>query len=176
MKTLSIIKTWQLITIIITNAMVADSVLAHGTNIKHLQTPAMVIQAAFDDGTPMSNAQVIVYSPENPATPWLKGTTDSEGKFTFVPEPDVSGNWDIKVRKAGHGDIVSVAGERESSGSDSKQSETDDKVGIRANLEETQPLQKFLMISTTVWGFIGTALFFARKREKVNDSQKASKL
>ena len=170
MKVLPMIKTWLLITVIVANAVVADSVLAHGANIKHRQTSAIVIQAAFDDGTPMSDAQAIIYSPEDPATPWLKGTTDSEGKFTFVPEPDVSGNWDIKVRKAGHGDIVSVAVEGESSGSDSKQSETDDKVGIRADLEETQPLQKFLMISTTVWGFIGTALFFARKREKASKS------
>ena len=176
MKVLPIIKTWQLITVIVANAVVADSVLAHGANIKHRQTPTIVIQAAFDDGTPMSNAQAIVYSPEDPATPWLKGTTDSEGKFTFVPEPNISGNWDIKVRKAGHGDIVSIAVEGESSVADSEQNETSDRVGVEANLEETLPLQKFLMISTTVWGFIGTALFFARNREKAGNSEKASKL
>lgn len=165
MKVLPMIKTWLLITVIVANAVVADSVLAHGANIKHRQTSAIVIQAAFDDGTPMSDAQAIIYSPEDPATPWLKGTTDSEGKFTFVPESNTSGNWDIKVRKAGHGDIVSIAVEK---ASDSNQSNTANKDGIKANLEGILPLQKFLMISTTVWGFVGTALFFARRKEKAS--------
>lgn len=165
MKVLPKVKTWHFITVVVANAVIADSVLAHGANIKHQQTPAVVIQAAFDDGTPMANAQAIVYSPENSSTPWLKGTTDSEGKFTFVPEPNVSGNWDVKVRQAGHGDIASIAVEN---ASNSDRGNTDNKDGIRTNLEEILPLQKLLMISTTVWGFIGTALFFARKGQKAS--------
>lgn len=162
-------------TFVIANAVIADSVLAHGANIKHQQTPAIVIKAAFDDGTPMANAQAIVYCPKDPANPWLKGTTDNEGRFTFVPESDVSENWDVKVRKAGHGDIVSISLAEENSVSDSNSSTTENNTGMRANLEEIMPLQKFLMISTTVWGFIGTALLFARDRQKVSSSEKASK-
>lgn len=172
MKIFPNINKWYFFTLVIANAVIADSVLAHGANIKHQQTPAIVIKAAFDDGTPMANAQAIVYSPEDSANPWLKGTTDNEGQFTFVPESDVSGNWDVKVRKAGHGDIVSIAVEKVS---DSNQSNTAERVGVRANLEEILPLQKFLMISTTVWGFIGTALFFARNKQNVGSSEKASK-
>jgi nickel transport protein len=175
MKKLSNINKWYFFTLVIANAVIADSVLAHGANIKHQQTPAIVIKAAFDDGTPMANAQAIVYSPDDPANPWLKGTTDSEGKFTFVPESQVSGNWDVKVRQAGHGDIASISLEQENSASDTNSSTTQNKAGIRANLEEILPLQKVLMISTTVWGFIGTALFFARNKQNVGSSEGTGK-
>lgn len=175
MKKLSNINKWYFFALVIANSAIADSVLAHGANIKHQQTPAIVIKAAFDDGTPMANAQAIIYSPEDPANPWLKGTTDSEGKFTFVPESQVSGNWDVKVRQAGHGDIASISLEQENSASDTNPNTTENKAGMRANLEEILPLQKFLMISTTVWGFIGTALFFARNKQNVGSSETASK-
>ena len=176
MKKLSNINKWYFFALVIANSAIADSVLAHGANIKHQQTPAIVIKAAFDDGTPMANAQAIIYSPEDPANPWLKGTTDSEGKFTFVPESKVSGNWDVKVRKAGHGDIASISLEQENSASDTNPNTTENKARMRANLKEILPLQKFLMISTTVWGFIGTALFFAaRNKQNVGSSETASK-
>ncbi len=175
MKKLSNINKWYFFALVIANSAIADSVLAHGANIKHQQTPAIVIKAAFDDGTPMANAQAIVYSPDDPANPWLKGTTDSEGKFTFVPESQVSGNWDVKVRQAGHGDIASISLEQENSTSDTNSNTKENKAGIRANLEEIMPLQKLLMISTTVWGFIGTALFFARNKQNVGSSEGTGK-
>ena len=137
---------------------VPKQALAHGANIDYRQTSAITIEAKYDDGTPMANAQVVVYAPSDRATPWLKGTTDDSGNFTFVPDTNAEnvGDWDVKVRQAGHGDITSIP-----------------LTGDRKNTADTQlsstgagytPSQKVFMAAAGVWGFIGTALFFSRSK------------
>jgi nickel transport protein len=110
---------------------------------------AVEIQATYDTGEPMASGQVTVYAPDSPATPWLTGVCDDEGRFAFTPDPDKPGTWDVQVRQAGHGDIVHIeigAGAATSGGS-----------GL------TTP-QILLMAACVAWGCIGTALFFSRKR------------
>ncbi len=133
-------------------------VLAHGAKIQYRQTEAISIQATYDDGTPMDKAQVVVYAPSDLTTPWLTGVTNEEGYFSFVPDGDISGNWDVKVRQSGHGDIISIP-------------ITEGKLSADANGEmplsdagNYSPLQKIVMAAAGVWGFIGTALFFSRKQ------------
>ena len=137
---------------------VPEKILAHGANIEYRQTPAITIEAKYDDGTPMANAQVVIYAPSDRATPWLKGTTNDAGNFSFVPDTTKEniGDWDIKVRQAGHGDITSIpiSGERENA-ADTQLSST----GARYT-----PSQKVFMAAAGVWGFIGTALFFSRSK------------
>lgn len=132
---------------------ISQSALAHGANIVYQTTPAIVIQATYDDGTPMANAQTVVYSPEDPEKPWLKGVTNEVGKFTFVPDRQQLGNWEVKVRQSGHGDVVTIPVEAET-----------------ALAQGSSPLmggyswgQKWLMAIAVTWGFIGTALYFSRK-------------
>lgn len=43
MKKLSNINKWYFFALVIANSAIADSVLAHGANIKHQQTPAMAL-------------------------------------------------------------------------------------------------------------------------------------
>ena len=127
---------------------------AHGASIDYQAVQAINIQAAYDGGQPMANAQVTVYAPNDPSTPWSTGTTNEQGRFTFTPDADQPGNWEVKVRQAGHGDIVSVP------------------VGEIATVDEGQasanesytPVQKVLLGAAGAWGFLGTALFFARKK------------
>ena len=82
----------------------------HGAGPRHRNrlgtTTGVQIYARFDDGTPMANAQVLVYAPDDPETPWLRGEADDEGYFAFVPNAALAGRWDINVRTAGHGDWV----------------------------------------------------------------------
>lgn len=141
--------------------------LAHGSNIQYRSTEAIEIQAVYDDGTPMANAQVVVYPPEDPSTPWLKGITNSEGKFVFVPQSEASGNWDIKVRQSGHGDIVSIPWNQENLTTDTTPESN------RANRFSTAaagytPVQKIVMAAVGIWGFVGTALFFSRSKISSN--------
>ena len=127
---------------------------AHGSKINYRETKAIEIQATFDDGTPMANAQIVIYAPNDPATPWMKGQTDAEGKFTFVPNYELSGNWDVKVRKSGHGDIIAIPV------SNNRNLQTQ----IITSNSEYSAMQKLVMTAATVWGFIGTALFFSRRK------------
>ena len=130
--------------------------LAHGANIEYRETDAIAIVAKYDDGTPMANAQVVIYAPSDRASPWLKGTTDKSGNFTFVPDTNAEniGNWDVKVRQSGHGDITSIP--------------VQDKLAVK-NMTVSSgggytAAQKLVMAAAVGWGFIGTGLFFARPK------------
>lgn len=137
---------------------VPKQVLAHGANIEYQEAKAITIAAKYDDGTPMADAQVVIYAPSDRASPWLKGTTDKLGNFTFVPDTNTEniGNWDIKVRQSGHGDITSIPIEK-------------DKLAVNqmttAGAGYT-PSQKLVMAAAVGWGFIGTGLFFTRSKSK----------
>ncbi|MEM6612646.1 MAG: carboxypeptidase regulatory-like domain-containing protein [Cyanobacteria bacterium P01_C01_bin.72] len=138
---------------------IPEKTFAHGANIEYRETSAIAIQAKYDDGTPMANAQVVIYAPSDRANPWLKGVTDSQGNFSFVPErdPENIGNWDVKVRQSGHGDITSIPVNQAGLASISPAHLAS------AGAAYTLP-QKMLMAAAIGWGFIGTALFFARSQ------------
>lgn len=135
--------------------------LAHGANIDHRQTSAIEIQAKYDDGTPMANAQVVIYAPSDRATPWLKGTTDESGNFSFIPDTDAEniGNWDVKVRQAGHGDITSIPITE-----DLAENTVQTQLSSSSDDSDYSSAQKAIMAAAGVWGFVGTALFFARSK------------
>jgi nickel transport protein len=123
--------------------------LAHGAKIDYTINMAVTITASYDSGEPMADAQVTVYAPNDLETPWLTATTDDEGRFTFTPDPEIPGTWDIQVRQAGHGDIVHIPiGEgAASTGS----------TGFTS-------VQIILMSVSVIWGFVGTALYFSKRR------------
>lgn len=128
--------------------------LAHGANIDYKITQAVQIKAVYDSGQPMTNAQVVVYAPDNPSQPWLKGTTDEHGYFTFSPDFRQKGNWDVKVRQAGHGDIISIP----------LMSDSNTSLDLKSSNSAYTPFQKAIMAITGVWGFVGTSLFFSRNK------------
>ena len=137
---------------------IPKTALAHGADLQYRETSAIAVQAKYDDGTPMANAQVVVYAPSDRATPWLKGTTDDAGKFSFVPDATAenAGDWDIKVRQAGHGDITSIPI------ADGKLADVADSQ-LSSGAAYT-PSQKIVMAAAVGWGFLGTALFFSRSK------------
>ncbi len=116
--------------------------------------PGIRVQAQYDTGEPMAEAQVIVYAPEQPAHPWLTATTDHAGVFQFVPDPAQLGTWAVQVRQAGHGAMLNLP---------VLPTETvSHQITVCTNhLSRTQ---QWLMALAVVWGLIGTALFFYRQR------------
>lgn len=142
---------------------------AHGTDIEYQKVQAIQIDAAYEGGQPMANSQVTVYAPNDPSTPWQKGKTNEKGQFTFVPDPSQPGNWEVKVRQAGHGDIITVPVGGTPTASVAGTEEVDES-GNRLSWfdsEDSQDtlLQKALLAAAGAWGFFGTALFFARRRK-----------
>jgi nickel transport protein len=128
------------------------SVLAHGAAVSYRVTSkAVEIEAAFDTGIPMANAQVVVYAPDQ-SKPWLTGKADSQGHFAFTPPADQAGTWQVTVRHAGHGKILNIPVGLESAAPPSGSSES------------ISPLLRSLLGVVVVGGFVVTAILFSRKR------------
>lgn len=127
-------------------------VLAHGVNIEYTTKFEITILAKYDIGDPMAGAQVIVYAPDNPSTPWLTGICDDNGYFSFTADSSKPGIWDVTVRQAGHGNIVHIPV--------GKETDTSGSVGGYSYL------QIALMSLCVIWGSLGTALYFWRKRRQ----------
>ena len=122
---------------------------AHGAKIEYAINMTIEIVATYDDGQPMAGAQVTVFAPDDPSTPWLTDFCDDEGRFSFTPDTAATGTWDIQVRQAGHGDIVHIPIGTAAAGTGS---------------EGNTLLQIVLMAVCVVWGSIGTALYFSRRK------------
>jgi nickel transport protein len=122
---------------------------AHGSRITYTLSVTVMVNAAFDSGEPMANAQVTVYAPDDPAAPWLTGQTDEDGSFSFAPDPQMPGLWDVQVRSAGHGDIVHIPV---------------NEGAVLSGGTGYAPEQIALMAVSVIWGFVGTALYFSRRR------------
>ncbi len=129
------------------------SVHAHAVVAGFSEVSGIEITAAYDNGQPMSGGQVIVFAPDNPARPWLATTLDEQGRFAFVPDYAVPGNWSVQVRQAGHGAMIHIP-------VDAAGLET----SVAVSPQVFTGLQLTLMIACVVWGFIGTALFFSRRK------------
>lgn len=131
--------------------------LAHGVRIESEPIQSLQMRAMFESGDPMANAQVTIYSPANPETPWQQLSTDDQGYFVFTPDHSVLGDWEVEVRQAGHGDLVRV----EVNGKNNGFSLTN---AGRAGHSGQSPVQKWVTIAAVVWGFVGTALFFSQRQ------------
>ncbi|HIK41244.1 MAG TPA: carboxypeptidase regulatory-like domain-containing protein [Thermoleptolyngbya sp. M55_K2018_002] len=151
---------------------------AHGVDITYQETRAIALEARYDGGQPMSGAQVAVFSPADPQTPWLRGTADESGRFLFAPDPAQPGNWEVQVRQAGHGEILVIpvgggaaAGAGEPASAATSSSETSSSAisppGSRSG-GGLNPIQRFVMAASVIWGCVGTALFFSRRPKAHN--------
>ncbi|MCT7980206.1 carboxypeptidase-like regulatory domain-containing protein [Laspinema olomoucense] len=144
--------------------------IAHGVQLTHQTLEAVEVQALYDNGDPISNAQITVYAPTDPETPWQQGTADKNGRFLFAPDPSLPGNWAVRVRQAGHGAIlnVAIASEPDPEAAVAPPNATSvPEVAptsgfLSSRRPSVNPLPTALAIASGVWGFVGTALFFSR--------------
>ncbi len=123
---------------------------AHGVELEYVERNAIEVTARYDTEDPMAGAQVAVFAPDSPAEPWLTGTCDSAGRFFFVPDPEIPGLWEVQIRHAGHGGLLRI--EVDESG-----------ISPAGTTGFTGP-QKLLMTAAVIWGLVGTALYFSRRR------------
>ena len=148
-------KKWRVIAAIVgflvLGWVVPTTAYAHGVNIEYTSDVDIEVIAKYDSGEPMAGAQVAVYAPDAPSTPWLTGVCDDEGRFSFTPDTSKPGTWDVQVRLAGHGGMIHIPiGEG-----------TTPTGGIGGYTH----LQIGLMAACVVWGSVGTALYFSRRRK-----------
>ena len=132
--------------------LINSTAYAHGTKITYDEKKVYSIKATFDDGTELKNAQVIIFSPKDPKTPWGKGVTDDTGTYEFVPDASIEGKWTIQVRQAGHGGVINIDTSAQGNSSIS-------------NGNNMSTFTKIIVMISVAWGFIGTALFFSRRKK-----------
>ncbi|MEM8861168.1 MAG: carboxypeptidase-like regulatory domain-containing protein [Chloroflexota bacterium] len=133
-----------------------SSANAHGTAVTYSLVSTVRVNAEFDTGEPMSEAQVTVYAPNDPQTPWLKGVADADGNFSFDPDPEIIGDYSVQVRLAGHGEFITVpvgGGTASSTGGQTT-------------------AQQLIMAAAVIWGFIGTALYFSARKKDNTEAEK----
>ncbi len=137
----------------------ATPAIAHGSSVDFSLRQAVEITATYENGDPMDEAQVSIYAPDDPETPWQTGLTDGEGTFQFAP--DQAGQWDVKVRKAGHGNLVTIP-----INATTTEASVASVASVASGSSPYSPAQKGMMAIAIVWGCVGTALFFTRKPVK----------
>lgn len=128
------------------------SLSAHGALLEYAHAAGITVQARYDTGQVMAGAQVTVYAPDNPTRPWLTGICDDAGRFSFVPDPGLPGIWSVQARLAGHGAMAHMTINPEQP---------------EHNLRQQQGYtggQRALMAACVLWGCIGTALYFSRRK------------
>lgn len=123
---------------------------SHGAHIDYRIAPSVEVQAQFDSGEPMVQAQVAVFTPSNPEAPWQTGTTDEAGHFSFSPDPSQTGDWEVQVRQAGHGSIITIPVSRNGA-------------IASATGNNLSSAQKLLMTGLGLWGLLGTGLYFSNR-------------
>ena len=145
--------------------------LAHNSLIEYEETRAINITATYGSGKPMKNAQVLIYAPNNPEHIWLKGNTDENGYFIFIPDFNQSGNWNVKILQAGHGGTIRIPIHlnHESQSPNIALESINDNPQIPETSKNVSSSrltmgQKLIILLALSWGFVGTALFFSKRR------------
>ena len=123
---------------------------AHGAYIQTRNITTVEIQANYDSGEPMAEAQVVVYGPTDSNSPRFEGISDQEGRFRFTP--DQPGAWEVTVRQAGHGAISSIPISEEGI------------VTTSSGNSQLTLFQQLVIGGVVIWGAVGTALYFRRNK------------
>lgn len=131
-------------------------VQAHGTAIDVIIDGNQVeIGAKFDNGDPMSEAQILVYPPTDPQTAWHTGVADANGIYAFEIDSSQAGEWAVSMRSAGHGQIIylDVA--------------ANGVITSRAGASEHNNNQSLFMAAAVIIALGGIAYWFSRPRPNV---------
>ncbi|MBU6229539.1 MAG: carboxypeptidase regulatory-like domain-containing protein [Cyanobacteria bacterium REEB459] len=83
---------------------------AHQVETNYTLANQLEFQSTFSTGEPFAGATVRIYAPNHPDQPWKTLTTDSQGRFAFLPDVSIPGNWQVKIEDAAksHGDYWTV--------------------------------------------------------------------
>jgi len=84
---------------------------SHGVTTDYglnLFTNELNLTATYGTGEPMQGATVKIYAPDQPDTPWMETTTDDQGRFSFLPDSKLEGEWKVEIEQEGHEDILYV--------------------------------------------------------------------
>jgi len=100
---------WMSLLAIAAIASMPGKALAHAVETDYRQLiNGLEFTSTYSSGEPMGGATVEVYAPDSPHKPSIIGKMDDQGKFVFQTDETVPGDWEIKIRQDGHGDIWTI--------------------------------------------------------------------
>lgn len=73
-----------------------------------LQKNDLEFQSTFSTGEPFVGATVSIYAPNDLDNPWLQLITDDQGRFAFMPDLSILGDWNVAIEQGGHADYWTV--------------------------------------------------------------------
>ncbi|KAB2952119.1 carboxypeptidase regulatory-like domain-containing protein [Heliorestis acidaminivorans] len=123
---------------------------AHGTRLEYQAEVTINLQARYDNNEPMSGGQVSVFAPGELSEPWMQTYCDEEGFFSFTPDMMRPGLWEVHINHDGHGAVINIP--------------VGDDMPLSGSSSSVTKLQKAIMIGSVLWGFLGTALYFSRRK------------
>ncbi len=92
--------------------LISTKLWSHGVVYDVKKEKAVIIKVTYDDGEPMSYAEVKIFSPDNKDIEHQNGRTDKNGYFAFLP--DKPGEWKIIVNDGtGHGVVARISVDEE---------------------------------------------------------------
>lgn len=136
-------------------SLVPVTVYAHGTDIRLsvIEHNQVEVQAQFDTGERMANAQILVYAADNPQKAWLSGSADKNGVYRFKVDTSIAGSWAVSVRTAGHGELLHFV--------------VDDSKMIHLTQTTKRPFWQTVLLLLLVVGILGAiAKYFTRAKSK----------
>ncbi|MEO0770176.1 MAG: hypothetical protein AAFY72_12225 [Cyanobacteria bacterium J06649_4] len=93
-------------------ATVPTQAMAHRVQTNYFinsqEGDSIELRTTFSNGEPLKGAKVTVTSPAQPFRSKTIGKTDNQGRITFSPDAEVSGDWEVNIERAGHQDILTV--------------------------------------------------------------------
>ena len=127
-----------------------NNLWAHGVVYEVKEGKTVIIKIAYDDGEPMSYAEVKIFSPHESELEYQNGRTDKNGCFSFVPEQ--IGEWRVVINDGmGHGVATKI--------------NVAEAMEIEANHKGWPRWQKLITGISIIWGLTGLILYFkVRKR------------
>jgi nickel transport protein len=123
---------------------------SHGINADIITTGVIGVKFSYDGLSPMKNAIVKIYSPDNYDAPSLTSRSNEQGIVFFLP--DKKGEWIIMAKDdGGHTTRVNIP--------------VTENMIAKSSGSSLSYLQKIIIAVCVIWGLIGTGLFFSIKRK-----------
>lgn len=73
---------------------------AHQVETFYTLDNQLEFQSLFSSGEPFAGAKVTIHAPNNPDAAWMTTTTDGEGRFSFLPDESIPGDWEVAIEDA----------------------------------------------------------------------------
>ena len=87
---------------------IPSKVLAHAVETNYLLSSDLEIKSNYSTGEPLEKAEVVIYAPNNPSEPWMVGNMDEQGRFSFMPDLSIPGDWEVQINQEGHEDFLTI--------------------------------------------------------------------